>query len=227
MLGRRGGRPHRWCDLPTHGWKAPAGASGLARRAGLIYMGGTTPIRRMFTAALVAAFVVPGAAHAAPSDCPTVRDHNHALRAALTYSNHGGDYHASRPARRQFERLGSIRSCLKHTDRDRYRLARGAWTKRAARWAFHRHIDQITPHGKWAIPEYIVMRESGGNRCAMNPTSTAGGYYQFIDSTWTGYGGTAYARSHPAACAPDWEQHEVAARAWAGGSGSSHWALTR
>lgn len=158
----------------------------------------------------------------ASAACPTVRDHNQLLRGTLTYSDRGGDYHASRPTARQFDRLGSIRSCLKHTDNGKYRLARGAWTKRKTAWAFHRHIDDITVYGKWAVPEYIVMRESGGNACAKNPQSTAAGYYQFLSSTWAAYGGTG----GTAMCAPAWEQHEVAARAWDGGRGAHHWALT-
>lgn len=88
-------------------------------------------------------------------------------------------------------------------------------------------LDACTPYGEWAIPAYIVMRESGGSRTARNPSSTAGGYYQFIDSTWYAYGGTRYNDSHPAAVAPAVEQHCVAHRAWAGGAGSGHWALTR
>jgi hypothetical protein len=35
---------------------------------------------------------------------------------------------------------------------------------------------------------YIVGRESGMNNCAQNPTSTAFGIFQFLDSTWRGYG---------------------------------------
>lgn len=154
--------------------------------------------------------------------CATVRAHNQYLRTALRYSHRGGDYRAGRVTRHQLAKLGGMRSCLKRSDPAKYRLARGAWSKRSAQWAFHRHIDQITIYGRWAIPEYIVMRESGGNRCAQNPSSTAGGYYQFLTSTWRAYGGRG-----SAACAPDWEQHEVAARAWDGGRGSSHWALTR
>lgn len=176
----------------------------------------------------MAPFVVLGTASSpaqqdpAPPPCQSVRAHNQYLHYVLRYSHHGGNYRATTPTRHQLGKLGRMRSCLKHTDRAKYRLARGAWSKRRAKWAFVHHIDVITPYGKWAIPEYIVMRESGGNRCAQNPSSTAGGYYQFLTSTWQAYGGRG-----SAACAPDWEQHEVAARAWDGGRGSSHWALTR
>lgn len=96
-----------------------------------------------------------------------------------------------------------------------------------AQRAQRRRVEACTPYGKWAIPAYIVMRESRGNPRARNPRSTAGGFYQIIDRTWWSAGGTHYADSHPAAVAPEWEQHCVAHRLWAGGAGSSHWALTR
>lgn len=183
----------------------------------------------MFSAALVAVFVVLGATAPAsaplaeqPPQCAKVRDHNRYARYVLRYSARNGDYHASTVTDRQLGKLGAMRSCAKHTDRGKYRLMRGAWNKRRTSWAFHRHIDQITVYGKWAIPEYIVMRESGGDACAKNPQSTAAGYYQFLSSTWAAYGGTG----GTAMCAPPWEQHEVAARAWDGGRGQSHWALT-
>lgn len=36
----------------------------------------------------------------------------------------------------------------------------------------------------------IILRESGGNWLAQNRTSTAFGMFQFLDSTWKGYGCT-------------------------------------
>lgn len=90
-----------------------------------------------------------------------------------------------------------------------------------------KRADRCTPYGEWAIPGYIVMRESRGDPHARNSSSTAGGFYQIIDSTWWSAGGTHYADSHPAAVAPEAEQHCVAHRLWAGGAGSHHWALTR
>lgn len=73
------------------------------------------------------------------------------------------------------------------------------------------------PGGKWAIPEYIVMCESGGNWRALNPISGAGGAYQIIPSTWRLYGGKGL--PHEASPA---EQSRIAAMIWRD-SGPSAW----
>jgi len=67
-------------------------------------------------------------------------------------------------------------------------------------------------------PCYVMMRESGGDITAQNPTSTASGKWQFLDSTWGGYGGYAKARY-----APESVQDDRARQLWAGGAGCSHW----
>jgi hypothetical protein len=67
-------------------------------------------------------------------------------------------------------------------------------------------------------PCYVMMRESRGDIRAENPTSSASGKWQFIDSTWAGFGGYARA-SH----APESVQDEKARQLWAGGAGCSHW----
>lgn len=67
-------------------------------------------------------------------------------------------------------------------------------------------------------PCYVVQRESGFNPTAENPTSTASGLYQFIDSTWAGFGGYSHA-----AYAPVSVQVAKARIVWANGAGCSHW----
>jgi hypothetical protein len=67
-------------------------------------------------------------------------------------------------------------------------------------------------------PGSIVQRESKGDPNAVNSSSGAGGKYQFLPSTWAGYGG--YARAEDA---PESVQDERFDEVWAGGAGSSHW----
>ena len=63
--------------------------------------------------------------------------------------------------------------------------------------------------GQWAIPQAIVMCESGGNFHAVNPSSGAGGAYQILPSTWRAYGGKGL--PHKASKA---EQDRIAAIIW-------------
>ncbi len=71
--------------------------------------------------------------------------------------------------------------------------------------------------GKWAIPEAIVMCESGGNFRAVNPGSGAGGAYQIMPSTWRLYGQTGLPENASPAL-----QSRVAAQIW-GDSGAAAW----
>ena len=77
---------------------------------------------------------------------------------------------------------------------------------------------QPGPGGPWAIPWPIVECESGGQNLPPNSAS-ASGYYQMLDSTWHGLGGStphAYQASKA-------EQDRLAARLWAGGAGARNW----
>ena len=72
-------------------------------------------------------------------------------------------------------------------------------------------------------PCYVMMRESGGDIRAENPTSTASGKWQFLDSSWknTTVGrNSGYARASEA---PESVQDAAAAELWNGGAGCSHW----
>jgi predicted nucleic acid-binding Zn-ribbon protein len=73
--------------------------------------------------------------------------------------------------------------------------------------------------GDFAIPQSIVMCESGGNYGAVNPNSGAGGAYQFLPSTYQGLGGKYGSPQN----APKWEQDRLAAKLWAGGRGAGNW----
>jgi septal ring factor EnvC (AmiA/AmiB activator) len=74
------------------------------------------------------------------------------------------------------------------------------------------------PSGGWAIPQAIVLCESGGQNLPPN-SAGASGYYQILPSTWKLFGGTG-----PAAyLASKAEQDAVASRIWDGGAGASNW----
>jgi multidrug resistance efflux pump len=73
--------------------------------------------------------------------------------------------------------------------------------------------------GDYAIPNSIVMCESGGNYGALNPSSGAGGAYQMLPETYKGLGGR-YKAPH---LAPKWEQDQLATKLWNGGAGRGNW----
>jgi septal ring factor EnvC (AmiA/AmiB activator) len=79
-------------------------------------------------------------------------------------------------------------------------------------------VSSAGPGGPWAIPWPIVQCESGGQNLPPN-YATASGYYQMLDSTWKGLGGStphAYQASKA-------EQDRLASRLWNGGAGASNW----
>ena len=53
------------------------------------------------------------------------------------------------------------------------------------------------PPNPESIRDAIGMAESGGDYVAQNPKSSASGKYQYIESTWGGYGGYATAKEAP------------------------------
>lgn len=75
------------------------------------------------------------------------------------------------------------------------------------------------PCGGDLPPCYVLARESGGNPTVANRHSTASGLWQFLDTTWAGFGG--YAR---AMYAPPGVQNQRAVEVWNGGRGCSAWA---
>jgi hypothetical protein len=63
-----------------------------------------------------------------------------------------------------------------------------------------------------------VQCESGGQNLGPN-SAGASGYYQFMQDTWKGLGGS----TRHAYQAPKAEQDRLAARLWAGGAGAHNW----
>lgn len=167
--------------------------------------------------------------HEQYTGCGSVHNHNALVKKTFRYwvGGNGGDYHAKPTVKKNLPRLGAMRACWKRIYKPAYKVERRVFRREALARHFYAYIDTITPYGEYAIPNYIVQRESGGSYTARNPSSTAGGAYQQLDSTFHAVGGANYPGSHDAAQAPPWEQHKTAARLWAGGSGSGHWALTR
>ena len=97
----------------------------------------------------------------------------------------------------------------------------GKWTEQVARLerisAEQARAEVSEWFGEWAIPESIVICESGGNWDAVNPSSGAGGAYQILPSTWELYGGEGLPQDASPA-----EQSEIAAQIWAD-SGQAAW----
>lgn len=76
------------------------------------------------------------------------------------------------------------------------------------------------------IPAYICERESGHSYTALNPSSGAGGMYQFMPSTWNGVArqiGMPEWVGTPPHTAPPWVQDTFALYLWDGGAGCYHW----
>jgi hypothetical protein len=96
---------------------------------------------------------------------------------------------------------------------------------RHARHSEPRHARQpshVSTEGMAAFESCVISRESGGNPRAVNPSSGAGGLFQFLPSTWAGLG---YASAYPggAQTAPVSVQEAAFAKLYAE-AGTSPWA---
>lgn len=119
--------------------------------------------------------------------------------------------------------LGDIRADRRRSERSLRGLRRKreqAAVRALARLEAQRRaaVSVAGPGGPWAIPYAIVECESGGQNLPPN-SATASGYYQFLDSTWRGLGGS----TPKAYLASKAEQDRLAARLWAGGAGARNW----
>jgi hypothetical protein len=112
-----------------------------------------------------------------------------------------------------------------------------AWVRRQARRAIPRAATlsanapapsapiasgYVSTGGMSAFEACVISRESGGNPSAVNPSSGAGGLFQFLPSTWASLG---YAGAYPggAQTAPVSVQESAFARLYAE-AGTSPWA---
>ncbi|MGI9556860.1 MAG: transglycosylase family protein [Solirubrobacterales bacterium] len=119
---------------------------------------------------------------------------------------------AERARGSQSAALGELRANVSEWTREVERIERVSQENAAG--------EVISWFGDWAIPQAIVMCESGGNYSALNPSSGAGGAYQIIPSTWKAYGGKGLPHQ-----ASKTEQDRIAALIWRD-SGPSAWVCT-
>jgi hypothetical protein len=135
------------------------------------------------------------AAHAHPAHAHTAHDHTRPARHAR-HDGHGDDH--TRPAGRH--------------------KAPG----RHARTGHAGNPSHVSTEGMAAFEACVISRESGGNPRAVNPSSGAGGLFQFLPSTWAGLG---YASAYPggAQTAPVSVQEAAFAKLYAE-AGTSPWA---
>lgn len=81
-------------------------------------------------------------------------------------------------------------------------------------------VRKVTGAGLSGIARCIGKYESGNNPKAQNRTTTASGYYQFVNGTWNGYGGYKRAKDAPLSV-----QTAKFKQVWAGGKGAHHWVV--
>jgi outer membrane biosynthesis protein TonB len=82
-----------------------------------------------------------------------------------------------------------------------------------------KYVSSRSHNAPGGIAACIRKYESGGNYRAQNPTSTASGAYQFINSTWRAITG----RSDRAKDAPPSVQDWAFYKLWDHGRGAHHW----
>lgn len=129
--------------------------------------------------------------------------------------------------RREVERRQRIEA--RHDTRQAARRAARAAAREAARQAAQAAAStptaapgQVGTSGMGAFEACVIARESGGNPAAVNPSSGAGGLFQFLPSTWASLG---YSSAYPggAQTAPVSVQEQAFAKLYAE-AGTSPWA---
>lgn len=128
----------------------------------------------------------------------------------------------SREHHRQALKIEQIRLASAYADRKKARELSRQAALRAPR-ARSRPVRAAATSRSHAAPggiaACIAKYESGGNPRAENPSSSASGLYQFIDSTWRSVTG----RSDRASDAPVSVQTAAFYELWDGGRGARHW----
>ena len=116
------------------------------------------------------------------------------------------------------------RHATHHADRDAHTRPAGRHKApgRHAKRSESGHSGHVGTGSMSAFESCVISRESGGNPRAVNPSSGAGGLFQFLPSTWAGLG---YAAAYPggAQTAPVSVQEAAFAKLFAE-AGTSPWA---
>lgn len=133
-------------------------------------------------------------------------------------------YEREKVSKRALRRIVRMRSCSRNERAERNILR---YQRRQGELRRERQMsERCTPFGDWAIPSYIVYRESRGQNVPNQQGSDASGFYQIMRSTWIAFGGPVIEGvSYLAMAFPKPVQDCVAARIWS--DGSQHWAATR
>lgn len=156
----------------------------------------TTTRRALTLATIAVAVLIPATAGGdpAPPSAPTMAVQTadtkcpRGLHSIADYRWYGGRaYKRERVSRRAHLRLAYMLKC-QHSAPALRLVARYHKRFKAARVQRQREAA-CTPYGEWAIPGYIVMRESGGRNVPNRQGSDASGFYQILRSTWLGAGG--------------------------------------
>jgi hypothetical protein len=113
----------------------------------------------------------------------------------------------------KLERLRHFAHCARTPAKER-RIRSIIEQVKKEREAAKAELDSLTPYGQWAIPEYIVACESGGDWGAYNPSGAAGPYQLM----------PVHGRPWPITSEADRiAHHRIAGNLWNGGAGASHW----
>lgn len=197
----------------------------------------TTKMRLLLTAIIALAVLVPATAGgqndppqqtmATPPTPLPVTDHRcpRGLSSVKEYRFYADRvYLRDRVSRGAQRKMAYMRKC-QHESRWARDMVRRYWKRFKEARALRRLAQSCTPFGEWAIPPYVVMRESHGRNVPNTQGSDASGYYQILRSTWLGAGGPNIPGVRFLAMAfPKAVQDCVAHRLWS--QSHQHWALT-